>query len=211
MIASAAGGDAGQTEARGERPLVHHAVLRQRRLLGVLHDQRIEAGGVGQGTPHHPGVGERLVAVGEGDGAGRLEQADLGQLPALQPLGHGGVGVDLAELHLPRAAGQELDHRRLVDRRVGVGQDRHAGDAAGGRGRRAAVDPLLVLGAGLAELHPHVDQARRQAQALGVDHLGTARRQRHRHARADLGDPAADDQHARLAHRARSRDRAGAR
>ena len=171
-------------------------MLRQRRLLGVLHDQRIETGSVGQGTAHHPGIGERPLAVGKGNRTRRLEQADLGQLPAFQTLGDGGVGVDLALLHLPRPAGQELDHCRVVDRRVGVGQDRHAGDPAGGRGRHAAVDPLLVLGAGLAELHAHVDQARRQAQALGVDHLGTAGRQRHRHARADLGDPAADDQHA---------------
>ena len=55
---------------------------RQRRLLGVLHDQRIEAGGVGQRPAHHPGVGERPLAVGEGDRTGRLEQADLGQLLA---------------------------------------------------------------------------------------------------------------------------------
>ena len=72
--------DAGEAQARGERPLVHHPVLGQRRLLGVLDDQRVEAGGVGQRAAHHPRVGQRPLAVGEGHGTRGLEQADLGQL-----------------------------------------------------------------------------------------------------------------------------------
>jgi hypothetical protein len=60
----------------------------------------------------------------------------------------------------------------------------------------AAVDPLLVLGTGLAELDPHVDQAGCQAQALGVDDLGAARSQCDGDARAELGDSATDDQRA---------------
>ena len=139
---------------------------RQRRLFGVLHDQRIEAGSVGQRPPHHPGVGQRPLAVGERHSTSGLEQADLGQLLAVQPLVIARIGIDLAQLHLAGAAGDELDHGRLVDRRVGIGQDRHAGDAAGRRRGGAAVDALLVLGAGLAELDPHVDQAGRQAQTL---------------------------------------------
>ena len=196
MIVSAAAGIAGQAQARGERALVHHAVLRQRRLLGVLHDQRIETGGVGQGTAHHAGIGERPLAVGEGDRTRRLEQADLGQLPALQPLGDGGVGVDLAQLHLPRAAGQELDH---------------AGSSIGGSvlGRTAmlvtppaaaAAAPLSMRSLCSAPGSPSCTRMSTRPGArhrpLAVDHLGTAGRQCHRHARADLGDPAAHDQHA---------------
>ena len=63
--------DPGQAEARGELPLVHHAVLGQRRLLGMLDDQGVEAGGVGQGAAHHPRVGQRPLAVGEGHRARR--------------------------------------------------------------------------------------------------------------------------------------------
>ena len=82
MIASAAGRDPGEAQPRGERTLVHHAVLGQGRLLRVLDDQRVEAGGVGQRAAHHPGVGQRPLAVGERHRARGLEQADLGQLLA---------------------------------------------------------------------------------------------------------------------------------
>ena len=49
------------------------------------------------------------------------------------------------------------------------------GDAAG-RGRPAAArERLLVLLARLAQLHAHVDQAGRQAEAAAVDDLGIRR------------------------------------
>ena len=53
-----------------------------------------------------------------------------------QSLGGGGVGVDLGELHLARAAREELDNRHVVDRRLGVRQRHHRRDAR--RRRRPA-------------------------------------------------------------------------
>jgi len=190
------GRDPGEPQPAGEMALVHHPALGELGLLGVLDDERIEQGRVGQGPAQHARVGDRPLAIGEGHRTGRLQQAQLGQLQAVQALGHGRHRVDLDELHLPRPARHELDHRRIVDRRVGIGHQREAGDPAGGGRHRAAVDPLLVLGPGLAQLGAHVDQPRRQAEPAGVDHLGTVR---HRHAgdpRPHLGDAPADGQEA---------------
>ena len=45
-------------------------------------------------------------------------------------------------------------------------------EAAGRRGARAGLDGLGVLEARLAQMHVHVDEAGRDDQARGVEHLG---------------------------------------
>ena len=102
-----------------------------------------------------------------------------------QPLGRGGVGVDLGEPDLARPAGQELDDRDVVDRRVGVRQRDHRRDPAGRRGLAAALDRFHVLGAGLAQLHAHIDEPGSEAQPLGVA------RSRHRGPRTARSPPTA--------------------
>ena len=142
------------------------------RLLRVLDHELVEAAGIGQHAPHDQRVGDRLDPVGKADRAVRRQQPDLGQLAPLQPLGRGGIGVDLGELHLARAPRQELDDRDVVDRRLGIRQRHHRRDPAGRRRLAAALDQLHVLGAGLAQLHAHIDEARREAQPGEIDDLG---------------------------------------
>ena len=63
---------------------------------------------------------------------------------------------------------------------------------------------LLVLLAGLAQLHAHVDEAGRQAMAARIDHLGLVRQAFAIDPRADLGDAPVDgEQAARLVAAAR--------
>ena len=52
-----------------------------------------------------------------------------------------------------------------------------------------------MFGAGLAQLHPHVDQPRRQTRAAAIDDLGVLRR-RGVQVRAEVGDQLALDHHA---------------
>ena len=100
------------------------------------------------------------MAVGEAHGAGLAKQGHFRQLLAGAALGDRAIGVDLDPLLLARAPRDELDHRRIVDRRLGVGQAGEAGHAARRRRLGAALEGLLVLGAGLAEQDAHVDQPR---------------------------------------------------
>ena len=79
--------NAEQAEPRGKFAFVHHAVADQIGILGVMNDQRVEIARVSQRAAHHLRVGDALCAIGEGDRAGRLEQADLGHLLALEAFG----------------------------------------------------------------------------------------------------------------------------
>ncbi len=85
----------------------------------------------------------------------------------------------------------ELRDARLIVDRVGVRHARDRGEAAGdGRGG-AGRDRLLVLLAGLAQVHVHVDQAGDDHQAGGDgEHVRAFDRQ----IGADLRNHAIDDQ-----------------
>ena len=103
-----------------------------------------------------------------------------------EPLGRRGIGVDLGELDLARPPGEELDDRDVVDRRLGVGQRDHRRDPAGRGGPAAALDRFHVLGAGLAQLHAHVDEPGREAQPVGIARsLHVARSEMTRRRRGD--------------------------
>ena len=154
----------------------------------MLHDELVEGPRIGQGAAHDLGVCHRLQPVGKGDGPAFRQEADLGELAAFQVPGHRGVGVDLHALRLAGAPRDELDPGDVVDHRVGVGQADHGGDAAGRRGAAGAVHGLLVLLAGLADLHAHVDQAGRQAGAAAVDPLRAFRDAVGEEAGPEIGD-----------------------
>ena len=163
---------ADQPEARGELALVHHALAGEVRVLGVVHDQRVEIAGVGERTPHHLGVGDAARAVGEADRAGGLEQADLGHLLAHEALGEGRHHLHVDDAGVAGAAHDEVDDGRIVDRGLGVGLADDGGDAAGGRGLACGCDGLAAFRAGLADEGAHVDQAGGDDLAAAVDHLG---------------------------------------
>ena len=57
-----------------------------------------------------------------------------------------------------------------------------------------ALDRLHVLRAGLAQLHAHIDEPRREAQPAGIDDLGILGKAGIRKPRADRGDLVALDQ-----------------
>ena len=77
-------------------------------------------------------------AVREGDGAGLLEQADLGHLLPRAPLVSAASGTDMHDGGVARAAQHEIDDRRIVDHRIGVGHRNDRGDAARRRGLAGA-------------------------------------------------------------------------
>ena len=83
MITSAAARDAGKAKPARRLAGIHDAG-RKRRLLDMLHHQHVEILGIGERAAEEIGIGDRLVAVGHGDGAGLLEEADLGHQLARQ-------------------------------------------------------------------------------------------------------------------------------
>ena len=99
------------------------------------------------------------------------------------------------QLDLAGAAGDELDQRGVVERRLVVGQQHQRGDAADRRGGAGARQRLLVLLAGLAGMDARVDQAGREIEAAAVDRLDAVGRARREQVGAVVGDLAVADQH----------------
>ncbi len=137
--------NAWEAQSRRHFALVHHAVLGERRLLKMMDDERTEILGVGEHVPHHLGVGEARLAVGEGDGSGVAQETDLGHLLALQALGHRRHGMHVDARGVTRAAHDEVDQRHVVDDGLGIGHADDGGDAAGSRGPASGGQRLAVL------------------------------------------------------------------
>ena len=111
----------------------------------------VEVARIDEGAPHHLRVDHALRAVAERDRAGRLEQADLGHLFAVAALGQRRHRMDMDDRGVARAAHDEIDDRRVVDRRIGVGLADDGGDAAG---RRRAGSPTRRSRGGLRPARP---------------------------------------------------------
>ncbi len=97
---------------------------------------------------------------------------------------------------IARAAQQEVDHRRLVDRRRGVGAREDGGDAASGRGRRRRGDGLAMLGPRLADEGAHVDEAWRDDVAAAIDDARVRGQILRRDLRPEIKDGAVDNEDA---------------
>ena len=185
-----------QAEAARALAFGHDALADEVAVFAGVDDQRAEIARIGQRAAHRLRVGDAQRAVGEGDGAGLGEQADLGDLAPLEPLGQrrgrqhphlgGGAG----------AAQDEIDHRGIVDRRIGVGprhQRRHPARRRGGAG---GGDGLAMLRARLADEGAHVDQAGGDDVAAAFDDLRFGRNRVAPHRGTERGDLAVDDQRA---------------
>ena len=133
-----------------------------------------------------------MRAVAEGDRARFGEQADFGDLLAAEPLGQSGGGMDANLGVVARAAQDEVDHRRVVDRRIGVWAGDKRGHAARGSGGAGAGDGLAMLGPGFADESAHVDEAGRDDVAPAIDDSRLGRQLVARDRRADAGDDAVD-------------------
>ena len=88
-----------------------------------------------------------------------------------------------------RPAQDEVDHRGVVDRRIGVGPGDQRSHAPRGRGGAGAGDGLAMLGPGLADEGAHIDEARRNDVASAIDDPRVGRQLVPR----DLGSNARDD------------------
>ena len=193
-MTSASSGNAGKAEAGCHLPLVHQAASGERGIFWILYDTPTKCAHIGHGAAHHQAVCNRTMTIGKTDGARLAKKRHFRKLLTGATLGNSAVRVNLDPLLLPGAPRNELDHRRIVDRRLGVGQAGKAGDAAGRSRLGAALEGFLVLGAGLAEQYAHVDQPRREAETFGFDDLRVDAGAVDREMFAEASDPAAGDQ-----------------
>ena len=83
--------------------------------------------------------------------------------------------MDVDDRGVAGAPQHEVHHRRLVDRRIGIGLAHDGGDAAG-RGRLArGREGLAIFRTGFADERTQVDQSRRDDLVAAVDDLGAFR------------------------------------
>ena len=93
-----------------------------------------------------------------------------------------------------RAAQHEIDGRRIVDHRRGVGLADDGGDAAGGGRLARGGERLAMAGARFADEGAHVDEAGRDQLAAAVDHVGAFRHAGGADALLGFADDAVGDQ-----------------
>ena len=160
-----------QTETQRPLALVHHAARRERLVLAVIHHGQVEAARVLHRAAHHARRRDGPPVVRDGDDAGALHLAHLGQLLALRPLRDRADGEDVGEPGGLRLLDDETGHRRVVVDGVGVRHRADARAAARDGRRRARRDRLLVLLPRLAQVRVQVDEAGRDDEARSVEDL----------------------------------------
>jgi len=195
----------GEPEARGKLALVHHPFAHEFTILRCMHDQRVEIARVSQRTPQDLRARNRARPIGERDGARRLQQADLRDLLASEAFSQRRGGQDAHAPRIARPSQQEIDHRRIVDRRIGGGIGDDGGHPSGSRRRRCGGNRLAMLGAGLADECGEIDQTGRDDIAPAIDDPHTFRQDVGADRLAHPGDHPVGNEHsaARLRQRGR--------
>jgi len=170
---------------------VHDAATRQRSILGMGDHHRPDAASGFERAAHDAELHDRHPVVGERHGSRGAERREIGQGLAREALGH---SRDRQDSRQPRRLGTR-DHPTgdlgVVVDGIGVGHCRDGGEPTRHRSGGPARDRLFVLAARLAEVHVHVDQARRDPEPGRVYFATRLRRRIGRHA----DDLAAIDQY----------------
>ena len=133
--------------------------------------------------------------------ARRFHGADGRQFLARAPLGDGADGKHVDQRLAARPLHDVAGHHGAIVHRLGVRHAADGGEPARRRRPRPALDGLGVLETRLAQMHVHVDEARRHDHPRGVEHL----RLRRGEIRRDARDPPVHNQHVRHAVRVRRR------
>ena len=139
------------------------------RILRMGDHQRAQRAGIGQGAAEHLGVGDHVIAIGEGHRAGVEKKADLGHLAPGPALGQRRHRQHVDRGGLVGAAAHEFQRLGAVDGRRGVGARDHGGHPARGGRQAGRAIALLVPLARLADLDPDIDDPRREALAAAID------------------------------------------
>ena len=158
-----------QPQPRRNDPVVHDAAGRDGRVLAVLRQRDVEIGQVLEGPPRDGRVGHRVAVVRNGHRARIAQARELGQVAA------GAADRDAGDRQHPRVgSGRRVEHagdqHRRINRRRRVGHRADRREAAARRGPRAGRDRLLVLLAGLAQVHVQVDEAGSDDESRRVQH-----------------------------------------
>ena len=138
----------------------------------VRGDDLVELAHVLHAGAHHAGALDAVAVVGERHGALHDHVADLCERLALLAHRERADRAHVAEAGVAGAVDLVADLGAGVGHRIGVGHRGHVGEAAVGRGAGAGLDGLLVLEAGVAEVHVHVHETGNEVLAGGVDDLG---------------------------------------
>jgi hypothetical protein len=165
----------GQTQARGHRAFVDHAVADQRAVFRVGDHRRADELRVLEDVAHHAAIHDRLAVVAERHRSRFDQRGHLGHGGALEAPRGGGHRVHAGGRVVIGAIEDEVRHRGVVVDRMRVGHARHRREAARHRGASAAADVFLVLLPRLAQMAVHVDEAGRHPAPLHVEDLGALR------------------------------------
>ena len=88
-------GHAAQSEAERARAGVHRAVFSHARIFGMLHDREIQLSAQQQSLAHNAVIEDGLAIVGDRNGSGGLQGAEVGKGGALAGARRGSNGKDI--------------------------------------------------------------------------------------------------------------------
>ena len=147
-----------KTQARRGDALVHLALANKVFVLAMAHEHLVKHLAVVHAAAHHAGTLDSTAVIGEGDGSARDHITHLGDDLALKTLAHGARRVNAAMAGFGGASFDIGDNGAVIGNGVGVGHGADAGETARGRSSRLGLDVTLVLKAGLAKVHVHIDE-----------------------------------------------------
>ena len=156
---------------------MHVAARAQVQVLAMIDHRQIEGARRLHGAAHHARVHHRPAVVGDGHDPGIFHGADGGQLLARAVLGDRADGENVGDRLLARALDDVAGDGGVVVHRQRIRHAANGRESAGRRGARAGLDGFGVLDTGLAQMHVHVDEARRDDEAGGVEHFRARSRQ----------------------------------
>ncbi len=136
----------------------------------MLHDREIQFSAQDQRLAHDAVVENGLAVVGDRDGSGGLQRAEIGERGALAAAGRGRNGKhidDGAALGLT----QPLDPLDRIDNRNRIRHGADGSKSARSRSRGAGRNRLFVRLARLAQVHMQIDEAGRNDESAGIEFL----------------------------------------
>ncbi len=165
---------AGHAKLTRQRTVVHHPAGGERFVLGMSDEDQPQLSAAQQGLTSLSEGAQHERVVADRDAAGIAQGREVRERLAVIAAGRGADDAHPAPRRAPDARADLPHVVRGVGCRAGVGHCADGCEAAADGRARPALDRLLLLGAGLAQVHVQVNQPGADDLPGGVYHLRVA-------------------------------------
>jgi hypothetical protein len=136
-------------------------------VLAMIADRDAQIAAVGKRHAHQRRIVHRVAIVAEGYHPGSSEFLHVSQFTPRSSPGNATDNFNVDWRRVP-LGGDEIHHRRIVNRRIGVGHGTYRREAAPGRGERSGGYGFFVLESRLSQVSMDVYETGTNYQARGI-------------------------------------------